>query len=199
MADEKRLFSPDSSEQLLSGWLLHSHKSRDRHDLASRKYAKGQYALGIPALIVSTIVGTSVFSALSSKEVPGLWVGLLSITAAVLTAVQTFMDFGGRSDKHRIAAVKYKAAIRALEYLQVRLSKKEPVTDDEVSAIRTHLDSLEEAAPIVMPSVYDQIEQRYRDVKYVNDALALYRSAPISTQCNSNLDSSKGNENADNK
>ncbi len=179
MADEKRLFSPDSMEQLLSGWRLHSHKARDRHDLASRKYAKGQYALGIPALIVSTIVGTSVFSALSSKEVPGLWVGLLSIAAAVLTAVQTFMDFGGRSDKHRIAAVKYKAAIRTLEFFQVRLSRKETVSDEELSDIRTQLDSLEEAAPIVMPSVYDRVEQRYQDVKYVNSALALYQSSPI--------------------
>lgn len=179
MADEKRLFSPDSTEQLLSGWLLHSHKSRDRHELASRTYAKGQYALGIPALIVSTIVGTSVFSALASKVVPALWVGLLSIAAAVLTAVQTFMDFGGRSDKHRVVAVKYKAVIRSLEYLQVRLSRKETITDDEVSGIRTHPDNLEESAPVVMPKIYDIIEQQYQDVKYVRDALELYQPKRI--------------------
>ena len=178
MPDEKRLFSPDSIEQLLAGWLIHSHKSRDRHDLASRTYAKGQYALGIPALIVSTVVGTSVFSALASEEAPALWVGLLSIAAAVLAAVQTFMDFGGRSDKHRVAAVKYKAVIRNLEYLEVRLANKESVSDDEVSAIRSHLDNLEEAAPVVMPKIYDRIEQRYQDVKYVRVALDLYQSSP---------------------
>lgn len=177
MPNEKLLFSPESVEQLLAGWLVHSHKARDRHDLASRIYAKGQYALGIPALIVSTVVGTSVFSALASEEVPALWVGLLSITAAVLTAVQTFMDFGGRSDKHRIAAVKYKAAIRGLEYLQVRLTKKDSVSDEEISTIRTQLDSLEEAAPVVMPRIYDRIEQRYQDVKYVREALDLYQSS----------------------
>ena len=178
MASDKRLFSPESLDQLLSGWLIHSHKARDRHDLASRTYARGQYALGIPALVVSTIVGTSLFSALASKEVPGLWVGLLSIAAAVLTAVQTFMDFGGRSDKHRIAAVKYKASIRAIEYLLMRLSKSDTVTDEELLDLRTQLDNLEESAPVVMPKIYDAVEKRYQDVKYVRDAIDLYRSGP---------------------
>jgi hypothetical protein len=176
MASDKRLFSPESLEQLLGGWLIHSHKARDRHDLASRTYAKGQYALGIPALIVSTVVGTSVFSSLSSKEVPALWVGLLSITAAVLTAVQTFMDFGGRSDKHRMAAVKYKASIRTIEYLLMRLSTTANITDEELAALRSQLDNLEESAPVVMPKIYDTVEVRYQDVKYVREALDLYRA-----------------------
>ena len=103
MAEEKKLFSPAAIGELLNGWLIHSHKCRDRHDVAARLYAKGQYALGIPSLVVSTIVGTSVFAALSSNEAPALWVGMLSIAAAVLAALQTFMDFGGRSDKHRSA------------------------------------------------------------------------------------------------
>jgi hypothetical protein len=69
MADDKRLFSPHSVTDLVAGWLLHAHKARDRHDLASRPYAKGQYALGIPALIASTVVGTSLFASLSSSRV----------------------------------------------------------------------------------------------------------------------------------
>jgi hypothetical protein len=90
-----------------------------------------------------------------------------------------FMDFGGRSDKHRVAAVKYKAVIRSLEYLQVRLSRKETITDDEISGIRTHLDNLEESAPVVMPKINDLVEQPYRDVKYVRDALDLYQPKRI--------------------
>ena len=176
MPDQKRLFSPQSVEALIAGWLVHSHKARDRHDLASRTYAKFQYALGIPALIVSTVVGTSVFSALASKEVLPLWVGLLSIAAAVLSAVQTFMDFGGRSDKHRLAAVKYKTAIRALEYLQVRLANKETLAEEQIATVRMQLDSLEEAAPVVMPNIYDRVEARYKDAKYVHEALKLYTS-----------------------
>src|SRR4051812_19829387 len=179
MADDKRLVSPQSEEQLLKGWLIHSNKARDRHELASRSYARGQYALGIPALMVSTIVGTSLFSALSSKEVPPLWVGVLSIAAAVLTAVQTFLDFGGRSDRHRTAAVKYKASIRGIEYLLMRLASGPAVSDEQLTGLRIELDSLEESAPVVMPKIHDAVERRYQDLRYVREAAHLYQTAPL--------------------
>lgn len=179
MTDEKRVFSPESLKQLLTGWLLHAHKARDRHDLAARIYARGQYLLGVPTLLVSTIVGTSVFSALASKDTPPLWVGILSIAAAALSAVQTFVDYGGRSGKHLLAAVKYKAAIRNLEHLLMRLASSEQVSQDDVDAVQAQLDTLEESAPVVMPKIYDRVEQRYRDVKPVRDAMELYRSGPV--------------------
>ena len=171
---EKRVFTPVGLDELLTGWLIHTHKARDRHDEAARRYAKGQYALGIPSLIVSTIVGTSVFAALSSKEVPPLWVGLLSILAAVLAALQTFLDFGGRSDKHRSAAVKYKASIRLLEEAMVQLKRGAEPTKDDIAAIRTMLDGLEETAPVVMPKIFDAIEKRYLNMEYVSNAISLY-------------------------
>ena len=177
MAEEKKLFSPAAIGELLNGWLIHSHKCRDRHDVAARLYAKGQYALGIPSLVVSTIVGTSVFAALSSNEAPALWVGMLSIAAAVLAALQTFMDFGGRSDKHRSAGVKYKAAIRLLEQNKVRLSLGTEPSTEEIDSMRTLLDTLEDAAPVVMPKIYDQIEEKYKNLKYVEEAISLYSGA----------------------
>jgi hypothetical protein len=174
----KRIFTPGSTEELLTGWLIHSHKARDRHDLASRTYAKGQVALGIPSLIVSTVVGTSVFSALSSKEVPPLWVGLLSILAAVLAALQTFLDFGGRSDKHRNAAVKYKSSIRMVEQALVKLKQGGAFDDEQLETIRTTLDTLEDAAPVVMPKIHDTIEKKYLDMKYVTEAIGMYARQP---------------------
>lgn len=174
MAEEKRVFSPIGTDQLLTGWLVHCHKARDRHDEAARRYAKGQFALGIPSLIVSTVVGTSVFAALSSKEVPPLWVGVLSILAAVLAALQTFMDFGSRSDKHRVAAVKYKSSIRLIEESLVQDKQGVALTKDDIEAIRTILDGQEETAPVVMPAIYDSVEKKYQDMKYVSDVIGLY-------------------------
>jgi hypothetical protein len=174
MADEKRLFAPTGISELLNGWLIHAHKCRDRHDEAARHYARGQYALGIPSLVVSTVVGTSVFSALSSNVVQSLWVGILSISAAVLSALQTFMDFGGRSDKHRGMGGKYKAAIRQLEQLIVRRSQGEELSQEELDDLRTALDALEDTAPVIMPSIYDRVEKKYLDAKYVQEAIKLY-------------------------
>ena len=70
--------------------------------------------------------------------------------------------------------MKYKAAIRLLEQSKVRLSQgAEPSTED-IDSMRTLLDTLEDAAPVVMPKIYDQIEKKYRDLKYVEEAVSLY-------------------------
>lgn len=174
MAEEKRVFTPTGTNQLLAGWLIHCHKARDRHDEAARRYAMARLALGVPSLVVSTVVGTSVFAALSSSVAPPFWVGVLSMLAAVLAALQTFMDFGGRSDKHRHAAVRYKASIRLLEESIVQLASGKEPTRDDLAAMRSMLDDLEEAAPVVMPHVYRRIENKYLDMKYVSEAIGLY-------------------------
>lgn len=174
MADEKRVFTPLGTNQLLAGWLIHCHKARDRHDQAARRYAMARLMLGVPSLVVSTVVGTSVFAALSSSEVPPFWVGVLSMVAAVLAALQTFMDFGGRSDKHRHAAVRYKASIRLIEESMVQQESGAVPTRDDLAAMRAMLDDLEEAAPVVMPHIYGRIEKKYRDMKYVSEAIGLY-------------------------
>jgi hypothetical protein len=178
MADVKRVFVPNAVDELLNGWLVHAHKARDRHDEAARRYARGQYSLGIPSLVVSTVVGTSLFAALSSQMTPPLWIAILSMLAAVLSALQTFLDFGGRSDKHRNAAVKYKAAIRLLEETLVQMQQGRNVSKEQIDDTRAGLDRLEESAPIVIPSVYDRIENRYQDMRYVTEAIGLYTKHP---------------------
>ena len=135
MSKPQKLFDPESPAELLLGWLVHAHKGRDRHDLAARVYERGRYMLGVPTLIASTIVGTSVFSALSSPSggVPSLWVGLFSVLAAILAALQTFLDLPARSAQHRATGVKYKAAIRELEQMRATLAPgaAPPVRSDQ--------------------------------------------------------------------
>lgn len=36
------------------------------------------------------------------------------------------------------------------------------------------LDVLEDAAPVIMPRIYDRVEAKYRDVKYAQEAIKLY-------------------------
>ena len=172
----KRLFAPETTHELLNGWLIHAHKGRDRHDSAARRYTSYRYWLGVPTLIISTIVGTSVFSALTSQVSPPLWVAILSVSAAVLTALQTFLDFATRADRHRATAVKYKAVIREIEqHIIICDDGKEP-DPVLISGIRTKLDNLEEEAPVILPIFYDEVEAKYENVTFVKEALGLFRN-----------------------
>ena len=86
----KKLFEPANREELLRGWLLHAHKGRDRHDLAARRNDTLRYWLGVPTVILSAVVGTSVFASLGAQVDTSLKIviGLVSITSAVLASLQ---------------------------------------------------------------------------------------------------------------
>lgn len=178
MIDKKLLFTPETKSELLNGWLIHAHKGRDRHNEASRRYEQYRYWLGVPTLSVSTIVGTSVFSALSTQEAPALWVAILSVLAAVLTALQTFLNFAALADRHRATAVKYKAVIREIEQHTADMNTQhdsEKFTVEMISAIRVKLDTLEDEAPVVTSKIYDKIEEQYKGAHYVQEAIHLYK------------------------
>jgi uncharacterized membrane protein YfcA len=175
MSKPKKLFEPQSTAELLRGWLIHAHKGRDRHDLAARVYERARYLFGVPTLVVSTAVGTAVFSSLASNESPRWWVGLLSVLAAVLSALQTFLDFPTRAERHRIAGVKYKAIIRSLEQALSELGGGAQLAPTAVASLRAELDALEDEAPVIMPRIFDRVEKRYSGVAYVQEALGLYK------------------------
>ena len=59
-----KIFEPDSPEELLRGWLRHSHKGRQRHDMAAQQLDRVRIFLGATATAFAVVVGTSVFAAL---------------------------------------------------------------------------------------------------------------------------------------
>lgn len=176
MSQPTRLLEPANTHELLRGWLLHAHKCRDRNELASRRYEGHRSSFGIPTIALSTIVGTAVFASLDKQA--GTWghvvIGLLSVTAAVLSALQTFFDYPERAERHRRAAAKYKAIIRELEEVLAPDSSKAHDTA-WLDTIRGQLDTLEEGTPVVAPGIYEEVEARYRNATFVGEALALYK------------------------
>ncbi len=176
MTDEKRLFEPGNPKELLRGWLLHAHKGRDRHDTAARRFEGRRYLFGVPTIVLSAVVGTSVFSSLGRGTgiVLSVIVGLLSVTATVLAALQTFLDYPGRAGRHRATGAKYKAIIRELEQVLTGPTAAASMDEARLATLRARLDTLEEEAPVVAPRIYDQVERTYASVTFVNEALALY-------------------------
>lgn len=105
----KKLFESSNREELFWGSILHAPKGRDRHDLAARRNDTYRYWLGVPAIILSAVVGTTVFASLETQVDTSLKIilGLISITSAVLASLQTFYNFAGLAESHRLAGVKY--------------------------------------------------------------------------------------------
>ena len=89
------------------------------HLRAAAYYEQCNRSLGIPVVILSTIVGTSIFSTLEHETAPWIkvTVGLLSILAAVLSSLQLFLKPHDQLSRHQTTAVKYGALRRELEGL----------------------------------------------------------------------------------
>ena len=66
---------------------------------------------------MTTFVGTSVFATLQHHVNTGLrvLVGMISVVAAVLASLQTFLRFGERSEKHRFAAEAWASLRREID------------------------------------------------------------------------------------
>jgi hypothetical protein len=171
----KKLFEPANREELLRGWLLHAHKGRDRHDLAAQRNDTYRYWLGVPTIILSAVVGTSVFASLNAQveSWPKILLGLISIISAVLASLQTFYNFASHAESHRVAGVKYKTIIRELEQILARPLEQLPDKADYLNDLRKRLDDLEVEAPVVPEGLYRHVEERYTSVVFAERVASL--------------------------
>lgn len=105
-------------ERLLEKWNRTAKAYRNAHYGAAVRLRRLHYSLGIPALVLSTIVGTTVFATLEKTLELGirLAVAIVSVLAAILAASQTFLRFAERAEKHRNAYSGYDSIVRDIDY-----------------------------------------------------------------------------------
>jgi hypothetical protein len=175
-----KIFEPDSPEELLRGWLRHSHKGRQRHDIAARQLDRARIVLGATATAFAVVVGTSIFAALE-KDASGIWkvaLPIVSILSAILSGLSTFLNLAERANKHRSAGVQYKAMIRELERRLSEGNGNSTITPSVLDEIQKRLDELEEDAPIVPEKIFLLLDKiwNHRGVRPVTKADDLYNS-----------------------
>lgn len=91
----------------LALWAAKTAREAYAHNKAGRRNSRLHYYIGIPTVIVSSVVATTVFASLGTNV--ALWtkfvVGAISVVAAVLTGLQTFFNCGGRAEQHRLVQI----------------------------------------------------------------------------------------------
>jgi hypothetical protein len=152
-------------ELLLTDWFRRARESQRTHYECGTRFSRFNYFLGIPTIVLSTAVGTAVFASVQKEAVSTeikIVIGLVSILAAVLASLQTFLGFAQRADRHRIAGAGYGAVRRSLEVL-----KSFPPTDPAelkriVGEIQKQMNSLAESAPEVPAALKMKIDRELK-------------------------------------
>ncbi len=123
------------------------------HYRAALRYSTFQQWLGLPTVLLTTIVGTSVFATIQHRpEV--MWqiiIGLMSIAAAVFSALQSFLNYNAKAEQHRSAGARYNAVGRELEQL---LSQNDM---SSLTEIRKKIDLLADESPHIPDAVQQEI------------------------------------------
>src|SRR6266481_6908548 len=107
---------------LLRHWRFRVHRVQRGHYIAGRRYDRMHLVLGVPAVGLSAVVGTAIFSSLSAANPDVRWtivVGLLSIASVVLTALQTFLRYSELAERHKIAGARFADLKHRIELVAV--------------------------------------------------------------------------------
>ena len=155
----------DDIERLYASWHRRVAAAEYGHRLMSDRMRTRHLMLGIPVVVLTTVVGTSVFASLQgSASVPTaitIAVGTLSLMAAVLSSLQTFMRYALRSDGHRIAAIRYETLRRDMaEVLAMpREARADPAR--ELDSVRGRLDRYAKESPLIGQRLWEELAAKF--------------------------------------
>jgi conflict system pore-forming effector with SLATT domain len=138
------------------------------HAMAADSYDTRQKWLAIPTIILSTIVGASAIASLGDFGKVKFWLDLVicifSITVAVLTGLQQYLDYATRSQKHADTAAGLFAISRKWELV---LNRKIPMA--EVEALERELATRIEKSPRVSIELQQRAQKAVMREKLRND------------------------------
>ncbi len=129
------------------------------HAKAAANFRRRGRLLGVPVVILTTIVGTSIFATISEQAISDTWkiiAGLMSGLAAVLAALQTFLNYGVLAEKHNIASIAFGALRRDLERALDTSPHGGETRAQVMQAIGDRWAEIEREAPIVPTRIHRQ-------------------------------------------
>lgn len=158
-----------SQDKIIHQWYVGVRIRHKAHYILASDYEKKNLKFGVPIVILSSIAGTSIFASLESS--PETWIkiliGCLSITAAVLASLQTFLDYNKQAERHKNAGTKYGTLRREIEE-RISLLDSENITDKKfIEDFRKKWDALDQESPTIPSKVYDEYKKYYERKKIV--------------------------------
>jgi hypothetical protein len=151
----------EDEQDLLSKWYIRADIVQAAHYSASSHLERLHYMVGLPAVLLTTVVGSSIFASLSDTGAQSntlkIITGIFSIMAASLSAAQTFLRLGERANHHRVGGIRYSSLKREIEQTKVF-----PPDDLRayINTVRERWDKLNAECPTIPTRIFVQTEQK---------------------------------------
>jgi hypothetical protein len=151
-------------EQLLSTWHRRMDACQHAYYLEAERYKRWHFWLGIPAVVFSTVVGTAVFATLENQAVAisaRVIIALVSIAAAVLAGLQTFLRLSETAAAHAQAGDWYAAIKRDIEQLRALRRDERGNAKTCTDTLRKEMNKVGQKSPELRESLWTDIAKRY--------------------------------------
>jgi hypothetical protein len=153
-------------EAVLDEWRRRAWASQVAHYRVASQLRVRHRVLGLPVVIFTTAVGTSIFATLNESSFEaGLWpriiVGTIAIAAAVLAGIQTFFGFAQRADQHVIAADWYAAIRRGIEQIQATPRETRGDAREVLTGVRKEMNQVGSQFPEIGQRVWAQTARQF--------------------------------------
>jgi hypothetical protein len=142
------------------------------HYIAADKYTRLNRVFGIPVIVITATVGTTIFGTLNQNPNPAwkIAAGLFSLAGTVLASLQTSLGFAQTAEKHKAAGEAYRALQRRFEIFRLRYNEARAEQRDvamaDLEAIVADLANVPKEFPTIPDRCYDQaIEEQKRTGK----------------------------------
>jgi hypothetical protein len=154
-------------KDLFDDWLYRIRKAQLAHIKTAVYYDRVNLWLGVPVVILTTLVGTSVFATLQKETVPLIRIaaGVASVLAAIMAGLQTFLRYSERAERHRISGGKYGALRREIEQRLAFPPSDADALSNYVDSLRERWDKLGEECPTTPNRIWDSAGAQIRAIK----------------------------------
>ncbi len=151
------------TETLLRDWRNRAGAASKAHYTIASRLRRHNVMLGVPVVVFSTVVGTSLFATLTEARVNTmlrLVIGSISVAAAILAGLQTFLRFGERAEKHVVAAG-YAALRRDMDEVLALPREARETPKDCLDRLRKDLSKVGQQSPEIPEDLWVKKAREY--------------------------------------
>jgi hypothetical protein len=150
------------ADRLLEEWRNRAYAAQSAYYLMAERFTLWNYLLGIPVVTLSGLVGTAIFSNLDSTVPFGRWIiGSVSVLAAILSSLQTFLRLSESATHFGVAADWYSAIRRDAEELLALPRDLRGDAKSALDSIRQEMNKVGQKAPALSERLWSQSAQRF--------------------------------------
>ena len=160
-----RLAWDDGLEHLYESWHRRVAAAEHGHRLMADRLRRRFFMLGIPVVVLTTLVGTSAFASLQrtgkSSDVVLVIVGSISVLAAILSSLQTFLRYATRAEGHRIAALRYETLRRDMAKTLASPREARGQPDPKLDSAWQRMDRYAKESPTIGERTWGKLAEEF--------------------------------------